>query len=74
MGIEILEGRDLGQACLTCNTTGVAFGPLFEDREEAEAFLAWCIDDPRSHTDRELGHRVSEFRSERADDALVGTA
>lgn len=49
MGVRILVGKlDGGHrdnpdgACLYCSTTGVVFGPLFADGDEAEGFLAWC--------------------------------
>ena len=74
MGVEILEGRDFGPCALTCNTSGVAFGPLFEDREEAEAFLEWLPQDPRRYDDQELGRKYSEFRSERLEVSHLGTA
>ena len=40
MAIEILEEN--GRAVMVCNTSGWAFGPVFNDgRVEAEAFLDW---------------------------------
>lgn len=50
MAVGIIEGVDNGgirRAVLWCTVSDTAFGPLFKDREEAEAFLEWADDDPR---------------------------
>ena len=44
MGVRILEGEyDGGYSCavLVCSTTETAFGPLFRDSSQAEAFVNW---------------------------------
>lgn len=45
MGIRIFEGREAGAeregAVLFCSTTGIAFGPIFNDHDAAEDFLSW---------------------------------
>jgi hypothetical protein len=45
MGCRILEGQEGGtdttMAVFFCSTTGVAFGPVMNDIDEAEAFMAW---------------------------------
>jgi hypothetical protein len=51
MSICILEGQKVNEdgstrAVLYCNTTGTAFGPLFIDADEAEAFLTWWGSQP----------------------------
>ncbi|MCC6381788.1 MAG: hypothetical protein IT304_04725 [Dehalococcoidia bacterium] len=47
MGVRILHDTDRGLACLYDSTSGVAFGPVFEEHEDgrtafemAERFLA----------------------------------
>jgi hypothetical protein len=54
MGLRILvgceQGTDAESAVLFCSTSGVAFGPLMDSEEEAEAFIAYCNErggDPR---------------------------
>jgi hypothetical protein len=47
MGIRILEGKKINEAdaeaaSLYCSTSGRSFGPLFDDADEAEAFLDYC--------------------------------
>lgn len=67
VGVRILEGNhshhDRGRAVLYCSTAGVAFGPLFEDGEEAEAFLQFLGPDvdPRLLSPKELRDRYTEF-------------
>jgi hypothetical protein len=44
MGVRIMAGDGVGDsqgACLYCSTSGTAFGPIFEDRDDAEGFLEW---------------------------------
>lgn len=45
MGVRILVGREQGsdveRAVLFDSVTGLAFGPLFDDEEEADDFLGW---------------------------------
>lgn len=51
MGCRIIEGNGTGDsgryAVLYCSVSMTAFGPVFSDYDEAEAFLAWHKDDPR---------------------------
>lgn len=58
MAVDILFDAEQGHAALFCNTTDTAFGPLFDTREDAEAFLAHVAEtdgrDPRLMTDGEL--------------------
>ena len=59
MSVRILEGTYDGRkpgAVLICGTTGTAFGPLFNDYQEADGFLIFA---------REHGYR--ELRGERPD-------
>ncbi len=68
MGCRILEGENQEGAVLYCSTTGWAFGPLFEDRLDAESFLDWLsareTRDPRNLKDSELADYFSDFRKE----------
>lgn len=41
MGVDILNDEQSGKAALYCTTSGVAFGPIFDGRYEAEDFLWW---------------------------------
>ena len=47
MGIRVLSGTRINEgdgitgAVLYCSTSGLAFGPVFTDGDEAEEFLAW---------------------------------
>ena len=64
MGVRILEGNGEGDsrgAVLYCSVTDWAFGPLFEDGEQAQAFLDWLADDPRIFSERELEAKYNEF-------------
>jgi diadenosine tetraphosphatase ApaH/serine/threonine PP2A family protein phosphatase len=65
MGCHILEGRETPDgaemACFYCSTTGTAFGPIMQNREEAEKFLEFCHGDPRYYSQRELMDKYSDF-------------
>lgn len=43
-----------GQVCFADSVTEVAFGPLFESVEDAEAFSKWLGTDPRRFSTAEL--------------------
>ena len=65
MGVRILQGNgegDSDHAVLYCSVTDWAFGPLFADYDEAQAFLDWLIVDPRTLSDDDLGAKLSAFR------------
>ena len=68
MGVHVLAGKLEGYreaACLVCSTSGLAFGPLFESREEADAFLAWWGGlDLRVLSTSRLVKLVAAFRGE----------
>lgn len=66
MGVRILEDNEVG-AVLYCSVTDWAFGPIFADRDEAQAFLDWLPSDPRSLSDGDLDDKFSEFRVYLAD-------
>ena len=56
---------DRGKATLFCSSTGWAFGPVFESRDQASEFLAWLDVDPRSLEDRDLELRYTAYRAAR---------
>jgi hypothetical protein len=60
MGCRILESPTDG-ACFYCSTTGWAFGPVFENREQAERFLEVYPDDPRQLRENLLMERFNDF-------------
>lgn len=68
MSIRVLEGwLDDSQfaAVLYDGTVGQAWGPLFRDRDEAEAFLGFLRArhvDPRSIEGWQLAFRLKDFR------------
>lgn len=61
MGVRVIGGGD--GACIYDSVTMWAFGPIFEDAEQAEEFLQWLPrqPDPRLYTDRELSGKYSDF-------------
>ena len=64
MGIRIIESNSDtdSYAVLYCSTSMWAFGPVFEDAEQAEAFLDWFRpDDPRILTDAEWETEYAKF-------------
>ena len=71
MSVRILEGFKIndGQqgsvaAAMYCGTSGVAFGPLFRNGDEAESFLKWSINrgiDVRNESVGNLIDFVEEF-------------
>ena len=85
MGVRIIEGNRDGStsqdvAVLYCSTTGVAFGPLFEDYDEAERFLKYLVEknycghtDARKFRSDELVDIVQDFRAvgQDTDDELI---
>lgn len=62
MAVEILVDDSSGRQVLICNTTDVAFGPVFNSDELANEFLEWLKKDPRDLTQMELSHKVGEWR------------
>lgn len=71
MGCRILQGDgstiDSVGAVLYCSTAGWAFGPVFDDREQAERFIEWLAPrDPRSVDRRVLEVSYRRFLEEEA--------
>ena len=75
MGCRIIEGKEAGTdvpcAVLFCSTSGIAFGPLFDDHDEAQDFLEWLAKqtnvDARNLTDKRLHAYIFRFRKEALD-------
>lgn len=64
MGVRILNGDGRGDsrgAVLYDSVSGWAFGPLFDDVDDAEAFLSTLTDDARALTDTELRTAYAKF-------------
>jgi hypothetical protein len=63
MGCRTLYDPENG-ACFYCSTTGVAFGPVMSNHEEADLFLEKFFpgnDDPRHYDQRELMDKYADF-------------
>jgi len=71
VGVRILVGTlDGGNgreaAVLYCSTSEHCFGPIFEDHDEADAFLEWAharTPDVRRLPSEELEEAVDQFRN-----------
>lgn len=61
MAVEILMHED-GRQVLICNTTDIAFGPVFQEDESAQDFLNWLNSSPRVLTESELLQKYGEWR------------
>ena len=46
MAIEILTDKDTNQSVMICNTSEMAFGPVFGEDEDPQDFINW-IDDQK---------------------------
>jgi hypothetical protein len=56
MGVRLTDSENVA---LYDSTTGTAFGPIFESRDDAEAFCIWLgenneVPDPRKHNNGDL--------------------
>ena len=62
MGVRVISDTETGESALYCSTTMWAFGPVFSDADQAEAFLDWMEPtDVRSLTDQALTARYLDF-------------
>jgi len=65
MGVRVIEGHgEYGTetgAVLICSTSGVAFGPVMKDAEEADVFLEFLGVDARVLSENDLMASYSEF-------------
>jgi hypothetical protein len=59
MSVGIIKGEHY--ACLYCNTSMTAFGPLFDNADEANLFKSWLTEDPRVLSDSQLQKRHTEW-------------
>lgn len=81
MGVRILVGKADGALCdnaaiLYDSVSGWAFGPLFDDFEQADHFANWLPVDARAYTDIRLAEMYSRWRESSAFDGegeFVGT-
>lgn len=55
----LTEGR---YTCLYDSVTMTAFGPIFYDDENVEAFLKWLPKDARVYSDKDLADAVYAWR------------
>ena len=60
MSIEVIKGEHY--SVLICNTTMAAFGSVFYEDEDAEAFLNWLPVDARTLTESEFDSKQGEWR------------
>lgn len=63
MGVRILGADNGDGACLYDSVTMWAFGPIFEDADQAKAFLDWLPPsvDARMFSDKELEQKHADF-------------
>lgn len=65
MGVHILSGELNGStteaACLVDSVTGVAFGPVFDTHDGAQAFLEWLPGDARALSPGDLAQQIAEW-------------
>lgn len=64
MSVRILKDQEDGYSCLYCSTTGIVFGEIFSEDEDANEFLEWLPIDARKYSDRELRTKIAEWRTE----------
>lgn len=77
MSVRVTDSQHVA---LRCSTSGVAFGPVFEDYDSAEAFVDWMRgqghDDVRVFRDTDLVRFKDEWESRRdpdlSDTAMFG--
>jgi hypothetical protein len=61
MAVDSLYDKTENKSVLYCNTTGWAFGPVF-DSTDADTFLTLCQDeDPCAMSEEELKTRVKQY-------------
>ena len=69
MAIEILTDKDTNQSVMICNTSEMAFGPVFGEDEDPLEFMDWCKEsafcpDFRRVSDDTLSGLVDTWRKE----------
>lgn len=71
MGLHVISGEYNGRPCaiMFCSTSMWAFGPLFEDEEEVDAFCVWLRNhpqgafDPRTLSDEALADAFARWKA-----------
>jgi hypothetical protein len=66
MGVRIIDNFD-GEAAIYDSVSMTAFGPIFKDTEQAEAFLKWLVVDARRVEECDLMGKYSEFLDKEAE-------
>ncbi len=66
MGCRILSGS--AGAGFYCSVSDVVFGPLMEDKSQAEDFMKWLDKDPREYKVDDLMGLFNKFLEEISDD------
>ncbi len=67
MSCNVLHDAKHGLACLFCDTTDWAFGPVAygdDADEQMHAFMLWLPKDPREYGNNELECLWSQWRSD----------
>ena len=68
MATEILTDKDTNQSVMICNTSEMAFGPVFGENENPLDFIGWCEEDGyreiRSLSSEHLSNLVDRWRKE----------
>lgn len=70
MSIEILTDRDTNQSVMFCNTSDIAFGPVFREDEDPHDFLDWVKNNsgynqaPEDIPNDVIGRLVSRWRKQ----------
>jgi len=62
MAVRIIENDADGYKVLYCSTTMTAFGPVFYEEDDVDAFLEWLPQDARKYTQHELDSKAYEWR------------
>jgi hypothetical protein len=71
MGVRILSGdKPWDGAVLYCSVSMWAFGPVFENEDQAQEFLNWLapVDARSINSDRELENKYVEFLNREKED------
>ena len=64
MAVEIIQDKETGKQAMFCNTTDIAFGPIFRPDENVEHFIDWLKWDARSYGNDKLLKKQEEWRQE----------
>jgi hypothetical protein len=62
MAVHYLTNEEDGKKCFYCTTTMFAFGPVMEEDDDPEDFIAWLKVDPRTMEDSELSSKLAEYQ------------